>query len=98
MMQSSKDLIGIGRELGERDCEGECRSSDRDRARAMCQLFAELRVRLRAIAEQTPVLVVFDGLHAADPSWRALMQFAAGELRSNRGVGVVTYRDREANP
>src|SRR5258708_5715946 len=90
----------LGRLLPElkRDGDAEHPSSELDPAQARFQLFDELRVMLRAIAEQTPVLVVLDDLHAADPSSLALLQFVAGDLRSNRVVVVVTYRDREANP
>ena len=69
-----------------------------DQAQARFQLFDEVRVLLRAMAEQVPVLIVLDDLHAADPSSLALLQFLVRDLRANRLVVVATYRDREANP
>jgi tetratricopeptide (TPR) repeat protein len=69
-----------------------------DRAAARFQLFDELWALLRAIAEQAPVLLVLDDLHAADPSSLALLQFVVRDLRANRVVVIATYRDREAKP
>jgi tetratricopeptide (TPR) repeat protein len=78
--------------------EAERPSGELDQAQARFQLFDQLWALQRAIAEQTPLLVILDDLHAADPSSLALLRFVARDLRANRVVVVVTYRDREAKP
>jgi tetratricopeptide (TPR) repeat protein len=69
-----------------------------DHAQARFQLFDELWALQRAIAEQVPLLLVLDDLHAADPSSLAFLQFVVHDLRANRVVVLVTYRDRETKP
>ena len=56
-----------------------------DHAQARFQLFDELWALQRAIAEQVPLLLVLDDLHAADPSSLALLQFVVRDLRGEPG-------------
>jgi tetratricopeptide (TPR) repeat protein len=69
-----------------------------EHAQARFQLFDELWALLRAVAEQAPLLIVLDDLHAADPSSLALLRFVVRDLRTSRVVIVTTYRDRDARP
>jgi tetratricopeptide (TPR) repeat protein len=69
-----------------------------DHAQARFRLFDELWSLQRAIAEQLPLLLVLDDLHAADPSSLSFLEFLVRDLRNNRVVVIVTYRDREAKP
>jgi tetratricopeptide (TPR) repeat protein len=74
------------------------RPQELEHAQARFQLFDELWALQRAVAEQVPLLLVIDDLHAADPSSLALLQFVVRDLRTSRVVIVTTYRDRDAKP
>ena len=67
-----------------------------DPVQARFRLFEAAVALLRAAAERTPLFVVLDDLHAADPSSLALLHFLARNLRGLRALVVGTYRDEEA--
>jgi hypothetical protein len=69
---------------------------DADPVQARFRLFEAAVALLRAAADRTPLYVVLDDLHAADPSSLALMHFLARNLRGLHAVVVGTYRDEEA--
>ncbi len=60
------------------------------------QLFDAVTMALRDATELQPLLVIFDDLHAADPSSLALLEFVARELRGCRVAIVATLRGQEA--
>jgi DNA-binding NarL/FixJ family response regulator len=64
-------------------------------AAAQSRLFELLLGLLRRLAEQAPVLVVVEDLHWADQSTRDLLAFLCRNLRRERVLLVVTYRDDE---
>jgi tetratricopeptide (TPR) repeat protein len=67
-----------------------------DPAAERFQLFQAAVAVLRAAAERTPLLLIFDDLHAADPSSLTLLHFVARNLRGLRVAIVGAYRDEEA--
>jgi tetratricopeptide (TPR) repeat protein len=69
---------------------------DPDPVQARFRLFEATVSLLRAAAEQTPLFLVLDDLHAADPSSLALLHFLARNLRGLRVLIVGAYRDEEA--
>ena len=70
--------------------------ADPDPVQARFRLFEATVTLLRAAAEQTPLFVVLDDLHVADPSSLALLHFLARNLRGLRMLIVGAYRDEEA--
>jgi DNA-binding CsgD family transcriptional regulator len=62
---------------------------------AQARLFELLLGLLTRLSEQTPVAVVVEDLHWADQSTRDLLAFLVRNLRQNRVLVVVTYRDDE---
>ncbi|HWA73864.1 MAG TPA: AAA family ATPase [Polyangiaceae bacterium] len=89
----------LSRLLPELRAEGEAPAALQfEQAQARFQLFDELWAMQRAVAESVPLLLVLDDLHAADPSSLALLQFVVRDLRTNRVMVAVTYRDRDAKP
>src|SRR6266516_4776755 len=60
---------------------------------ARFRLFEAMTSFLRSAAEQRPVLLVLDDLHAADEPSLLLLQFVARELRASRLLVVGAYRD-----
>jgi tetratricopeptide (TPR) repeat protein len=76
--------------------QGNLGHQDPDPVQARFRLFEAAVALLRAAAEQTPLFVVLDDLHAADPSSLALLHFIARNLRGLRVLIVGTYRAEEA--
>jgi hypothetical protein len=66
-----------------------------DDSHARFALFREVLDLLGRACEARPCLVIFDDLHAADPSSLALLQLVVGALRDRRIVVVGTCRDRD---
>lgn len=62
---------------------------------ARFRLFDTTALFLRNLAEEVPLLIVFDDAHAADLSSLMLLRFLVRELRSARIMVMVTYRDNE---
>jgi DNA-binding SARP family transcriptional activator/tetratricopeptide (TPR) repeat protein len=63
------------------------------------RLFDAAAALLRAVAaEERPLLVVLDDLHAADEPSLLLLQFLAGTVVDTRIVVVGAYRDTEIGP
>jgi tetratricopeptide (TPR) repeat protein len=69
---------------------------DSDPAQARFRLFDAAVALLRVAAERTPLVIVLDDLHAADPSSLALLHFLARNLRGVRALVLGSYRDEEA--
>jgi hypothetical protein len=67
-----------------------------DAARERFELFDAVSAALRAAASGSPLLVILDDLHAADPSSLALLLFVARELRDTPLCMLGTVRDHEA--
>jgi hypothetical protein len=67
-----------------------------DPAATRFRLFQAVMALLRAAADRQPLLLVFDDLHAADPSSLTLLHFAARNLRGLRALIIGAYRDEEA--
>jgi tetratricopeptide (TPR) repeat protein len=65
---------------------------------ARFQLFDSTATFLRSAADDRPMLVVLDDLHAADTSSLRLLRFLAGQLADMRLLVVSTYRDTELTP
>src|SRR5688572_4065298 len=74
----------------------ESAAADSDPAQARFRLFDATVSLLRVAAERTPLAIVLDDLHAADPSSLALLRFVARNLRGLRAPVLGTYRDEEA--
>ena len=65
---------------------------------ARFQLFDSSATFLRSAADDRPMLVVIDDLHAADTSSLRLLRFLAGQLADMRVLVAATYRDTELTP
>jgi hypothetical protein len=63
---------------------------------ARFRLFEAAVDLLRRYAERTPLVVVLDDLHVADPSSLALLHFLARNLRGLRVLVIGAYRDEDA--
>jgi hypothetical protein len=59
------------------------------------QLFDAVASALRTAAAQAPCVLVFDDVHAADPSSLQLLQFLVRDLRSSPLLVIGTYREAE---
>lgn len=59
-------------------------------------LFDAVSTLLRRTADDRPVLLVLDDLHASDESSLLLLRFVADELRDARFLAIGTYRSTEA--
>jgi predicted ATPase len=70
------------------------RTSQRDQV-AQTRLFALLLGLLGHLSEQTPLVLVVEDLHWGDPSTRDLLAFLARDLRRERLLLVITYRNDE---
>jgi predicted ATPase len=64
---------------------------------AQTRLFELLLGLLGRLAEQAPITLVVEDLHWADRSTRALLAFLARNLRRERVLLVVTYRNDETD-
>jgi DNA-binding CsgD family transcriptional regulator/tetratricopeptide (TPR) repeat protein len=62
---------------------------------AQARLFELLLGLLRRLGDRTPVVLVVEDLHWADQSTRDLLAFLVRNLRRNRVLLVVTYRNDE---
>ncbi|HVR63145.1 MAG TPA: AAA family ATPase, partial [Polyangia bacterium] len=60
------------------------------------RLFQAVVAALRACSERTPLVLIFDDLHTADPSSLKLLHFVARNLRGVRVAVIGAYRDEEA--
>jgi tetratricopeptide (TPR) repeat protein len=67
-----------------------------DPERERFELFEGVSSFVRACACRTPLLLVFDDLHAADVASLELLAFVARGLRSSRIAALGAYRDLEA--
>jgi tetratricopeptide (TPR) repeat protein len=67
-----------------------------DPARERFELFEAVGSFLRSSAKRTPLLLIFDDLHAADAASLELLSFVARGLRASRTAIVATYRDAES--
>jgi tetratricopeptide (TPR) repeat protein len=70
------------------------RTSQRDQV-AQTRLFELLLGLLGHLSEQTPLVLVVEDLHWGDPSTRDLLAFLARNLRRERLLLVITYRNDE---
>jgi len=70
------------------------RTSQRDQV-AQIRLFELLLGLLGHLSEQTPLVLVVEDLHWGDPSTRDLLAFLARNLRRERLLLVITYRNDE---
>lgn len=68
-----------------------------DPAAARFALFREVANVLGREANQKPMLIVLEDLHAADPSTLLLLEFVTSLLRTLPIVVIGTYRDLEAS-
>ncbi len=59
--------------------------------------FDAVETFLRRLAVDTPLALIFDDLHAADPSSLALLDFIAPEVSRARVLLLATYREHEAS-
>ncbi|HVH42693.1 MAG TPA: ATP-binding protein, partial [Labilithrix sp.] len=67
-----------------------------DPTQARLALFEDVVEALREVAEHAaPLAILFEDLHAADPSSLALVHFLARELVDAPILVLVTYRDQE---
>ncbi len=62
---------------------------------ARFRLFDSLTTLLRSVASATPLMIVFDDLHAADQPSMLALNFFARELRGIRVLVLGTYRSDE---
>jgi hypothetical protein len=70
--------------------------ADSDPAATRFRLFQAVVAVLRAAGERTPLLLVLDDLHAADPTSLALLHFVARNVRGVRALVLGAYRDEDA--
>jgi tetratricopeptide (TPR) repeat protein len=68
---------------------------DPDPAASRFSLFQSVVALLRMAGERTPLLLVLDDLHAADPSSLALLHFVARSSRGLRLLILGAYRDED---
>lgn len=66
-----------------------------DPATARFELFEAVTGVLRALADDRPLLIVLDDVHAADTPSLLLLQYLAGQLSGSRILLVAAYRDVE---
>src|SRR5215475_8151575 len=59
------------------------------------RLFDSLQALPRETSESTPLLIVLDDCHAADPASLSLLKFVARDLRQSRIFVLATYRELE---
>jgi len=77
--------------------EGLSAESSLDPEAARFRLFDAIASFLRGMATTSPILLVLDDLHWADPASLKLLAFVAGELGSACMLIVGTYRDAEVH-
>jgi DNA-binding SARP family transcriptional activator len=70
----------------------------RDPAGARFRLFDAASSLLRTAAEDAPLLLILDDLHAADESSLLMLRFVAGWMADSRLVVLGIYRDTETGP
>ena len=58
--------------------------------------FDAVETFLRQLSGETPLVLVFDDLHAADGSSLSLLEFVAAEIGRSRILVLATYREYEA--
>ncbi|HUS31961.1 MAG TPA: AAA family ATPase, partial [Kofleriaceae bacterium] len=63
---------------------------------ARFRLFDAASAVIAHFAARSPLVIVLDDLHAADPASVEMLQFVARTVRTTRAVIVATYRDSEA--
>ena len=80
--------LGQEREVGlRRDIE-----SHRESSAARARLYEELEALLQGISNATPLVVVLEDLHQADPSSMQALDHVAGGLERMRLLAIATYR------
>ena len=67
-------------------------------ASARLSLFGEVRSFLRRRAAASPVALLLDDLHAADPSSLQLLEYLVPELSGHAVLVALAARDSDANP
>ena len=68
---------------------------DADRALAQSRLFELLLGLLRRLADRKPIVWIVEDVHWADASTLDLLSFVVRNLRDERALIVVTFRDEE---
>jgi DNA-binding CsgD family transcriptional regulator/tetratricopeptide (TPR) repeat protein len=68
---------------------------DADRALAQSRLFELLLGLLRRLADRNPIVWIVEDVHWADASTLDLLSFVLRNLRDERALIVVTFRDEE---
>jgi eukaryotic-like serine/threonine-protein kinase len=63
---------------------------------ARFQMFDSLAAYLKRLSNDTPLVLVFDDLHAADADSLHLLRFVARDLLQSRILILATYRETEA--
>ncbi|HEX7672066.1 MAG TPA: ATP-binding protein, partial [Polyangiaceae bacterium] len=97
LAQAGSDVPARVAALLDRDHAGEHGEGTRaDPARERFELFESVSAFLRTAARTSPLLLVFDDLHAADVASLELLSFVARGLRASRIAVVATYRDAES--
>ena len=62
------------------------------------EIFEATARSLRRIADDRPLVLILDDLHAADEPTLRLLQFLTVEIPDSRILAIATYRERELSP